>query len=494
MALKNQVLIEFAPSLTPTKIEYIDGESKAAQQKLNDPSGRGYTAQAGKEYPLIKISDMSIAADNLINFTVFQNDFLPQIQLSFYDSNLGFTSHQFPIRKPIISVFVAPSNGKLKSLSGDFLITNVRSLSLSEELIRYDITAELYIPNLYRNTSIAYRDMTSVEALRKIAQDLGLGFATNEDRTDDKMTWINPNISYKAFIQQISNRAYKNEKSFFTCFIDRNYILNFINVEKQFSRDEEVDVTYLGYDKNTFDAKRFEADKPEEDAFMEVPMVLTNSIGGGKSDMSIEEFSLISENGDILKTESFRKKIDWYSHGEARLSFFAEPISDLSTENGTSHQTPELTDFAQNEVVKWAGIDYRNNHQNYKFARLLNSHNFQEIEKNLLRVVLYGPNFSVPRGSRVRVDILREAALEIATGGYEADPNTGFQNVGDAATPQRITNEHVDPRLSDFYYVKDVIMRFRTGVGEKLPFSTEMILARRNWKPSAGKLISTSTT
>jgi len=492
MALKNQVLVEFAPKLTPTKIEFIDGESAGSEIKLTDPSGKGYMSQAGKAYPLIKISDMVIDIESLINFNIFQNEILPTMHLSFYDKDRGFTSYQFPIVKPLVSVYIAPSNGKLKAISGDFLITDIRSFSLSDEIVRYDIVGELYVPNLYSNKSIALRDMTSVQALREIASNLGLGFATNEDSTDDKMTWINPNLNYKTFIRQITNRAYKNEKSFFTCFIDRNYILNFINVEKQFARDNEVDVTYLGYDKTLFDAKRFEADLPEDEEFMQVPMVLTNSTGAGRSDMSIEEFSLLSENGGVLKTESFRKKIHWYSHGESDLAFFAEPISDLTTENGTVHQRPALEDFTQGEVVKWVGVDYRNNHRNYKFARLINHHNSQELEKNQLKVVLHGPNFSIPRGSRVKVEIVRETVLDVFGSGYDADPENLPANPNDSTISANIANQNVDKRLSDFYYVKDIVIRFKTDPNEEMPFSTEMILSRRNWQPLAGKLISTA--
>jgi hypothetical protein len=492
MALINQVLVEFAPKITPTKIEFIDGESKAADQKTVDPSGKGYISQAGKAYPMIQINDMVIGAEELINFTILQNEFLPSIRLSFYDMDMGFTSYQFPINKPIISVFVAPSNGKLKSISGDFLITDIRSFVVNPTVIRYDLTAELYIPKLYTNTSIAYRNMTSVEALRKIASDLGLGFATNEDSTDDQMTWINPNLNYKTFIQQIVARSYKNEKSFYTCFIDRNYILNFVNVEKQFARDNEVDVTYFGYDKTLFDAKRFDSDKKEDEEIIQVPMVLTNSTGGGKNDMSIEEFSLISENGDILKNESFRKKIHWYSHGESELSFFTEPISNLTTENGSVHQRPALEDFTNGEIVKWVGVDYLNNHRNYKFARLLNSHNSKELDKNLLRVILHGPNFSIPRGSRVKVEIVRETVLDVIGSGYDADPEVLPKNPEDVQTIPSTVNQNIDPRLTDFYYVKDIIHRFKMGANEDLPYSTEMILSRRNWQPLVGKLISTT--
>jgi hypothetical protein len=489
MAVKNQVLVEFAPKITPTRIEFIDLETDQSENKVVEASGQGFVREAGKVYPLVEISGMTIPAEEMLSFTLYQNDFLPRIHLSFMDNNYGFTTNQFPTKKPIVSVFLAPSHTKLKSLSADFLITEIRSINIPDDGIRYDFIGELYVPNLYANKSAAYRSMTSVEALRKIAGELGLGFATNEDRTDDTMTWINPNLNYKTFINQITNRAYKNEKSFFTCFIDRNYILNFVNVEKQFARDKEVDVTYGGYDNNIMDERRYEYDRKESEDYIEIPMVLTYSTGTAKSDMSIIDYSLISENGDVLKSEAFRKNVKWYSHGEKTLDFFVEPISDLNPDGEVSHQTPELEDFAKNQIVKWIGVDYQNSHKNYKFARALNSHNSKELLKNMMKVILHGANFSVPRGSRVKVDIFGELSLQVTAGGYEADPENNFNDPGDATGETRVENQDGDTRLSDYYYVKDIITRFRTNPNEEHPFSTEMILSKRNWPGASGKLL-----
>jgi hypothetical protein len=79
----------------------------------------------------------------------------------------------------------------------------------------YTITGSLFIPGLYGDTIKALPKLKSIDALKKIAQDLKLGFATNEESTDDEMTWINPNTTVANFIKNITDRAYKNENSFF---------------------------------------------------------------------------------------------------------------------------------------------------------------------------------------------------------------------------------------------------------------------------------------
>jgi len=485
MAVKNQVLVEFAPKITPTKIEMLDLESKDAQVKALDPESGGYDRQRGKKFPMISIGGFLIIESDLLSFTLLQADFLPNIYFSFIDSAKIFTSEGFPTTTPIASIFVAPTNKLLKSIAGDYLITNIRSMTMPDGRIRYDYIGELYIPNLNTNKSIAYSKMTSVDAMRAIAKDLNLGFATNENQTNDTMTWINPNLSYKTFIQKIADRAYTNEKSFYQVFIDRGYVLNFINVEKQYSRDQEVDVTYIGMNtREDIDSERVD-DLSTNDNLMEVPMVLTYSKSSKADDMKILEYSPISENGGVLMTESFRKRVNWYRHNAEKLDFFIEPLSDLKPEDGKVHQTPTITEFTESDIIKWIGIDYNNAHENYKFARVINMHNEKELYKNQLKVTLNGPNFSVPRGSRVRVVISREAGETLfmgaaANANYMEDKNDFTSNVNE---------EYIDRNLTDFYYVKDVVIRYRKDNSTRPVYTTEMILSKRNWLPERQKLI-----
>ena len=51
------------------------------------------------------------------------------------------------------------------------------------------------------------------------------------------------------------------------------------------------------------------------------------------------------------------------------------------------------------------GTDYGNAHISYKYAKLVNNHNREETDKNLLRVKLDGINHNISRGARLAVDI-----------------------------------------------------------------------------------------
>ena len=479
MSVANQILVEFAPTLTPTRISVPDVESDKADVKAIDRNSSGFSRKAGQGIPLVQINGLIVPRENLLSFSLYQDDFMPSITLSFIDTKGTFGSSHLPIHTPIVSVYMASTNKNLKSVACDFIILSIRSTKLPGGSTKYDYTGELYVPNFNNNTSIAFPKMSSVDVMRTVAKKLGLGFATNEEKTDDAMTWINPNLSFRTFLQNVSDRAYKTEKSFFQVFIDRNYVLNFVNVEKRMAAQKGADVTYLAVHPDKFNEKRLEPNSIEPE-ISETPMVLSNSQSVRGTDLHIKRYSPASQNGNILQLESFRKRVQWYSHGDKNLEFFVEPISDLKPENGTEHQTPTLDDFTDNDVTKWIGVDYGNAHTNYKFARVINMHNERELSKNTLKVDVGTINYSVPRGSRVKVNIFNSRTEDMEKRSMESDIAKPMPRTNSA------TDEVLDERLSDFYYVKDVVMRYR-GIDPDEPMVTELTLTKRNWKPAPEK-------
>ena len=60
---------------------------------------------------------------------------------------------------------------------------------------------------------------SSLNAMKACAKSLGLGFATNEDDTDDKQVWISGHSKLEEYINKTVRRAWKNEKSFFSFLV-----------------------------------------------------------------------------------------------------------------------------------------------------------------------------------------------------------------------------------------------------------------------------------
>lgn len=477
MALKNQILTTVQPKVPLKSMWVADPFNSNFTQNYGQlvESTEGST---GADCPFVKIGGFALDGSTIMSMTLRQDSFLPTLTLTFQDQLGLFTGYSNPIFEPIVSIYVKAQHPRLKPLRGDYLITNIRAVPFygsSEHAITLD--CELYVPNLYNNVNRSYPQMSSLECMKRVAIELNLGFATNEESTNDKMTWINPNLSYFSFIRdEVTKRAYKNDNNFFTCFIDRYYILNFVNVERQMEQDTEFDQTYFTNDGPVVggQVKGYD-DVVENDidpTFGEV--ILSNHPLMKNNANFIREFWPISNQGEVLKNDSFRRRVIWYDTKEQKVnSFFIEPLSNTRTMVGTVHQTPNLTDFKSMEVKKWMGFDYGNAHTHNKFARVLNHHNSSEMNKNQICVRLHGFNSTITRATRVPVTLYDET--------YVNSIKKAFEDKIETVTDDRSFNYHPDEILSDIYYVKDIVYRYEI-TNSDYPLWTEFILAKRNWK------------
>jgi hypothetical protein len=442
--------------------------------------------------PYIEVDNYIIPQDRLLSLSITQAGLLPELTMSFMDTTGSFSGMYFPRTNPMLKLYIKALSPALKPIRSDYLITNISSSELSNlygqtqhiETV-YTVTATLYIPGIYGNQVQSIPNKKSWEALKYIADSLKLGFATNDTSTDDAMTWINPNGTVENFIKSICDRAYKNEKSFFDCFIDTNYILNFVNYEKALSKETKVMVTPGDAGESQYSATtsmtqtESKDDKPKETLLTEI--MLSSSIKDTRTGFHIAYYSMQSNHGEVLANQSFRKSIMWhdrkfYSENKLPINHYIEPLSEKTIEHKDAlYQKPKLVTFGTELTKRWVGIDYNNGHANYKFARLLNTHNLDELGKNCLIVKLPGVTQAIYRGGKVNVMIKRLAANEKTA----ITPDTKFEQNGNV---HRGTEETIDLYLSGPYVVKDIVYDFNaTPESSEFKYSTELTLVRREW-------------
>jgi hypothetical protein len=475
LALKNQILTTVQPKIALKQMSMLDIDSRDFLKKEGDLV-QSAKDSVGAIAPLVMIGEIRIDEECILDVTVRQDGFLPKLNITFYDKKAMFSTYHNPIFEPIISIYMKSQTVKLKPMRGDYLILSVKSGPIRNSIENIvTLECELYVPGLYDNVSKSYSNMSSMECLKEVAKELDLGFASNEDNTNDKMTWINPNMSPYMFVKdEVLRRSYKSDNSFFNCFIDRYYILNFINVEKQMAQDTEFDVNYVVNDIIASGGHFKGSDQREEDTAITSEIVLTNHPVLKKSVNHIKEFWPISNQGNILKNNSFRRRVIWYeSQTEQVNSVFIEPLSNTRTLNGSVHQVPKLVDLKEMEVKKWMGLDTGNTHKHAKFAQMLNHHNLLELDKNLVGVRVNGINSVLMRGMRVPVVMYDEATVASLKSALEAKEDAPI-----TASPNTY---HVDKFMTDLYYIKDVVYKY-DAFDKVSPLHTDLILSRRNWK------------
>jgi hypothetical protein len=467
--------------------EDTSSQGNSLIQKTRE-SGYDSSQITGGVEPFVKISGVILTSIDMM--MIDESGFIPTLVLSFTDKSGSFAGEYYPKTNSILELYIKVANEALKPIRCDFLITSVRSIAPEYKGqpegigigTEYIIKGELNIPGIYKQVTKSYANVTSKDALKAISGELRLGFAENESKPADRMTWINPNFNYLTFIQDVISHAYEKEESFFTGFIDKYYYLNYIEVNKQLKPtafDKVLMNSTDGMIKDFKQTMKGNAAGDYTESFTE--NYLTTEVANREQPHYILELNLVGDQGKIIKQHGFKKKIHYYNHlqrveseiTEKIVSFYKEAMRTKEIEK-QQYLIPDQVELVDTVVNKWMGIDYGNAHPEWNGARLINSQNNNELKKINLKVKLAGINFQVIRGSTIPVFItVRQAEKLLKNLGEETSDQGAFENVNLAA-------EVGDRYLSGTYYVMGAKYFFDRS-GKKYLFYTELLLSRREW-------------
>lgn len=490
MAFKQIIKTQVQPSIKLITLDDFDNSEDSTTPAITrkNKNAQDFSQKAGTNTPFIKIAGQVIG--EIEYFAIDESSFMPSISLIFKDVDGEFSGTYFPKRNLIASVFINSGNDKLKPVRSDYLITSIKTISpknrggniMISKGITYIIKADLFVPRLYNNVSKSYPSMTSADAIKKICSDLGLGYAQNEFTTVDTMTWVNFNTSPLNFLKEISNYAYQDDNSFFASFISKEMIFTMVNVNEQLIQSEVDETFSASANPMALGISQTQKNDPLNSGLAE--SLVVNFLTTLRSDVNkpnyIYEANLISDQGQILKKDGYKKKIYYYDHFESVedkkfKQFFIAPTN---TE-GMADSTMLIPDDEGMDEIgnkKWMNINYGNTHEHWNAARLFNSHNLKELEKIKLRVLLKGVNFQVIRGMSIPLLITISMGEKIRK---DTDP-TGKEDVN--PSNKNVQDEDLDPQLTGWYYVKEA--KYTFDPTDSHIFYTELILSRREWIPN----------
>jgi hypothetical protein len=447
----------------------------APSEKLGTGGPQGYTtASVGQAYPYVLMNGKEIPPSILGRLEIDCMGFMPKLfmTMSVMRGKTDFFKRIFPRAGDIISIFLRSPNDNIKPIRNDYQIVTVDYMGseypgdAGESFLR--ITGRLYIPNFYAQKTFSIEG-SSYEVLKKIAEELEIGFASNVDGTDDKMKWMSVG-NYEGFINNVSKHIWQDENSFFTTFIDFYYNLNFVNVNKQFTYapDGQPGVISDINIRVPRDNKTFEKE-------MEV-FALTNDLKTMSFNNYIARFNVINNASLITYKEGVLKDYSMYDFPSKTLVF--DRISPLSTADAPQIMTPIYLNLSTGLQPSrtWLGMQYSspigNVHKNYNFAEMLNTFNLMEIEKMMLEACLLNPNLFVHKGQRVPVLLFN----------YGDNINSLTTTDPKYMMTER-THAVLNSFLSDYYYVKGhkIIYDPQSQIG----FSQIIYLSKREWITSS---------
>lgn len=438
------------------------------------------TKSLGLKFPLVVINGVNYHYDFVDALRIDSNGRYPTISLQLRVDNLNFKIFGLPKDGDLVSIFYRSGNDEVKPIRCDFDIVELLYSSVDVVLLH----GVLRVPTLFSDLSWSYEG-NSIETLQKFAQKMGLGFATNELKTDDKMNWVSPNDPSEIFMDKVTRHSYKDESTFFESFIDHNYILNFVNVRTQLSNDIENKV-YGGIHKfrQAIEANELSAayTKGKEDHLVYTnPILISNWHRITSPELKIMDYNIIENTSRVSLEDGYKKYVHTFDTNlNNKFEAYTELINSKKSDKfllNKGRLSEEV--YRKQNRHSWEGITYslpyHNTHKFYTYANLHNTQNIQELEKMKLVVTLQSPNFNIYRYMSIPV-VLYEYGPNI-TATFETTKKIPGYN--DAL----LTNEAyiLNQMLSGFYVVQGISFEFYGNYNDIPVIVQKLTLVRTEW-------------
>jgi hypothetical protein len=495
--LRKAILQYRNPDILLDELSVVDTCVQEGDPQFNDTkTGNVQKKYFGMAEPLIRVN--SVVISGLKYFKLDLTGFKPTAIFRFQTIDETFMFTSFPKDGDIFSVYIRAFGEMFKPIRMDFIITDVNSpFSKSTSPLTeansfepstgryqtYTISGEIRIPKLYKNVSKNFRGNSS-DALIKIAEDLNLGYASNEAKTNDEMNWISPNTDYESFIKQIVNSSWLGEEDYFDCWIDQYYNINLVNLKKQFDeQNSQIETMRMAYGADYIPDLAPGADTQE----VEFPILLTNSTNYSKSPLFITAISLEQNAGQINNDLGYFQRIQFYDENlksdkpkNKFVSYNIEAITNKDLGSRDVINKGRLGESIYKEEVKstYLGTMYFENvHENFHQAQVQNIVNRNDSYKIILRVKNRAWTPFLYRGQTFPVNIITEGSTTVS-GDSKYTAATGD---GTSLAPPP------DKRIPNIFLSGDyVVLGFTIEYNKKDGMHQTMILGKKQWALNPG--------
>lgn len=471
------------------------------QQKLH--------VRASLEYPLVRINDYTLSENEIEYFNIDCAGFLPKLTIIATFSNQEFIATNMPKDGDIISIVIRNKSDILKEIRNDYVITSASSRDNldTKGANRITFNAELFVPGLKSKKNNYSFVGTSMEIIQECVKLLNLGFCTNEDNTIDKQIWMCANDSLYNFIQNTTQRSWSNEESFYKCWIDVYYCLNFININKQLmSAEDSIDVNVL---LNNLNIEQTWGDlNVKQENAVATPKILSNIEEFKTTSSFINKWMPLNKSSAITFELGTKFVCQFFEHNqkvyndETLQNFWeidVDPIYDKDKTKthillrgrpkydvSTNKESPAKANYNYTDIYvssSWMGVQYTlsnpdddinnwdgNQHSNFVRAKIYNHMNLKELDKLNLEVTVLGTNLNFIRGDKIPIILIRRDLIENRRIWKDNDPNM---------------HTTYDLFYSGWYIIKDFSISWSSPINKSQisGFRHRFTLARREWPP-----------
>lgn len=450
-------------SITPSAIKTIPLEFQ-----LHDKDSVNLFVQSFNYLPFIyiskvndptnvpQISGTTIDPHDIIYVKLHNSKFLPEIELYCDDSKGILFNDLYPFdHDTIISIFIKSNSENIMPIRMDFRVTEYETIKSGDRNPKYLMRGLLDVDELHFSTYES-RKGSSYDIIKQIALELKLGWASNVQSSNDKMTWINPGDTYKEFIKDITRYSYISEDAFIWTFIDFYYNLNYVNVQlelNQYTKSEQQSKANPLIVKNENEGN--------------ILLYLTNNNAFKGTNQHIAKFNIVNQSFKVNLAKFYKMKGTWYIKNTNTV--IKKPLKELESDQeklgpgeGALRQLADkkarLYDQNTNDEYFIGKMDTDSKHENYSLAKISNKFNLDNLQKMKMLITLHQVNFSIKRFQNIRIEIYNPDAMF----SYDANTKTPLNNI--------------NTKLSGFWFVTGINYLYSKNGG----IEQEITLMRRD--------------
>ena len=368
----------------------------------NNPDFQNEFIRGAGFYPVIYYNSLLIDNSNIDYFSLYNDGFIPCIRLNFKDSSGMMKSKSFPLDDTKIKVFISSRANNLKSIILDFKITKFNN---DDGLMLID--GILQSSKLYNKDYKVYSNSTSYNALKKICTDIGIGFNSNINDSNDKMNWLQNGKKFSDFIETIVQTSYISDKTFLAGYIDYHQCFNYIDIEKEMDRDisEQHGINTSGLE---------EANGTNEKPDVQ-PLILTNDESMLQSNNYFSKFRVINRSAEISAETGYIQNTSFYDRNKKQLvSFKIDSITKNENSKiilkGDPNDPNQNTNSNQNHHYL-GKLDTSNVHNNYFYTKINNWKNLTDLGKIEIEIEMGSPNFNLYQFQKVNLILSNKSPM-----------------------------------------------------------------------------------
>ena len=386
-----------------SSIKLKDIEFQLAE-KVNNDNLTEYSKDIGR-LPYVEIGSQSIESNLIISMDLYNDQFLPRLNIKFTDSSGKFMDILFPTDNAIIKVFIQSDNDDLMPIRMDFKITKFhpnKSKEGDNNDIIFELDGILDVDEIYASFFRSY-DMTTYNVLKSVANECKLGFASNIVDTNDKMVWINPSLTFMEFIQEVVRFSFKSQETFLYAYVDFYYNLNYVDIETILSEDISEQKAFVG---NKFTGVG-ESTKDITD------LVLLNHPDKTDSNFYISTFDILNQSTATNLNIGYMYYSSYYdTNGNTLYDLILDSISTTGKDGnnivmkGGIGEISEIVKFSSDNIYQ-GKVDTDNVHKYFLYANKNNERNLEFLQKVKMNITITSANFNLYRFQKVLVNLYK---------------------------------------------------------------------------------------